>query len=362
MQRRTTLALVLLACGVPSAQDGGAAPAAPDFSVLEPKIAAFLSESALPGAGLYLARDGVVLYEAYFGTYDETTTVALASATKWLSGATLVALVDREKLRLDDPASRYVPELVDAKASITVRQLFNHTSGFPAEFLPGSGPFTTLEEAARKLAEAPLESEPGCAFKYGGVSMQVGGRVAEVAGGKSWRVLFDECIAGPLGLEHTKYGKLGLSENPSIAGGGVSSLREYARFLQMLVDGGKHGEVQVLSPEAVELLLTDHIGSATGLRATRPRLAEGSGYGVGCWVESKDAAGRTLVASSPGAFGFVPWIDREKNLVAVWMIEDRARESRGMRGDFADIRTTIDRLLDGKGAPEGRRGSGRRQR
>lgn len=297
-----------------------------DFTTVDARARAWLAESGLPGAGLLVVRDGSVVHEAYYGAYDERTVVPIASASKWLAGALVLALVDERELALDDPVSKYVPEFTGDKAAITVRQLFDHTSGLPSTSGERGGPFSTLERAARDLAGVDLVSAPGRVFRYGGDAMQVGGRVVEVAGGASWNELFAKHLAKPLGLVHTHWGAFGLSRNPQIAGGAVTTLPEYGRFVRMLLAGGEFDGRRVLSAAAVRELVTDHTGDAEIASVELTRRVGSRGYGVGCWVERKDARGATTAASSPGAFGFWPHVDFERRVAVVWMVSDRRRE------------------------------------
>ncbi|MFZ4574565.1 MAG: serine hydrolase domain-containing protein [Phycisphaerales bacterium] len=302
-----------------------------DFSRVDEAAAEYLRKSGLPGAGVMVIEGGRVVYEKYYGSYDETTVVSLASASKWLSGAALVALQEKGKLDLDDKVSTYVKQFgadpAQPRAGITIRQCFNHTSGLPGEFLAAEAPRLTLEEAVAKIAGVELVSAPGSEFRYGGVSMRVAGRCAEVAAEKEWRDIFEETIAGPLKMDSTTYGRFEAMKNPNLAGGGRSTLRDYGRFMRMLLGGGELDGARVLSPEGVKELLRDETGGVPIARASVGRRAGNgkSSYGVGCWVDQKDAQGETITASSPGAFGFLPMINTEKGIAAVWMIEDRKR-------------------------------------
>src|SRR5919198_4343998 len=80
-----------------------------DFSAVTALAQNLVDTVPLDGASLILIKDGQVIYEHYFGSYDASTAVAIASASKWLSGATLMTLVDEGKLSFDDPVSKYLP-------------------------------------------------------------------------------------------------------------------------------------------------------------------------------------------------------------------------------------------------------------
>ncbi len=347
------IALAWTSTGQPTPQPAAAAgrsTTAPafDFSRADTEAEKFLKESGLPGAAIIVVYDGRIVHERYFGSYTAATVVPIASASKWLAGATVMALVDEGRIRLDDPVSTYLEGFDGDKASMTVRQLFNHTSGLPGDDTAVQNPLSTTARAADAAARLTLRSKPGAEFRYGGVAMQVGARAAELAAKKSWREVFADEISGPLAMKDTKFGRLGRAENPQVAGGASSTARDYAAFLTMLLSKGVYDGKRVLSEDSVRELVRDTRGSAKLSVATPARMAASSGYGVGCWVERKDKDGATLAASSPGAFGFRPWVDFERNYACVWMIEDKQRiRRRATTGNTSDsIVRAIDSIID----------------
>jgi CubicO group peptidase (beta-lactamase class C family) len=161
---------------------------------------------------------------------------------------------------------------------------------------------------------------PGAELNYGGVGMQVAGRVCELATGKSWHQLFEERVVRPLGLQHTYYGGYYTGAVPRIAGGVMSCASDFLKLLSMIMNGGSYNGKVLLTPAEADTLLADHTGGArigyspftkykTIMRTTAdPR------YGMGSWVVRR-GGGRINV--SPGAFGFTPWIDRERGYYGV---------------------------------------------
>jgi serine-type D-Ala-D-Ala carboxypeptidase len=130
-----------------------------DFSAVTALIQNAVNSIPLDGASLMLIKDGQVIYEQYFGDYNADTRVFIASASKWLSAATLMALVDEGKLSLDDPVSKYLTYFTGVKGAMTIRQMFSHTSGLPgirddARCL--GNPFTTMNACARQIAQLEL--------------------------------------------------------------------------------------------------------------------------------------------------------------------------------------------------------------
>lgn len=300
----------------------------------------------IDGASLRVARNGEQLYLESFGNYDRTTVLPIASATKWLSAAVILTLVDDGSLDLDEPVSTYLPEFTGAKGAMTVRQMFSHTSGLPGNHPIISANAITLAQAVRFVAnQVPLQASPGAEFDYGGVSMHVAGRVAEVVGGQDWAQLFQSRIASPLGMTGTDYLGLGSATNPRIAGGARSSVEDYSRFLEMLGGRGLFRGQRVLSTTAIDTMLRDQTAGATivGIPSGAPRL----GYGLGCWVEAVDPLGRATSLSSPGAFGCTPWIDLERGTEAVLVIESQ----NSAVDPFADqMRNELQRVIRFRGA------------
>ena len=262
-----------------------------------------------------------VVYRKAFGNYHIDQVVPIASSSKWLAGALVMALVDEGKLSLDDPVSKYVPEFSGDKGQITIRQLFAHTTGLPAEASCRNNRRTTLEDCARQIAKVELTAQPGTEFFYGGVSMQVAGRIVEIAGGKPWNDLFVEKIANPLGMTKTDFFAYGPTSNPRPAGDARSSLDDYGKFLQMILNGGELSGRRILSEKAIEEMHADQtrgssirytiFGNKGGLDSDLPKAT----YGAGMWREKMQSSTRKVVlASPPGALGCYPWIDFENRV------------------------------------------------
>lgn len=284
------------------------------------------------GFTVQIARaDGTLVYDRTFGDFGPDRPVALASATKWLSGAVLMSLVEDGTLSLDDRVDGFLPYFTGEHGEMRVRQLFSHTSGLPAESALEDGNClsdrrTTLDRCAQEIAGVPLDAKPGTAFAYGGLSMQVAGRVAETASGQPWSELFIARLAQPLGLTRTLPTALP-SANPGVGGSAISTARDYLRFLLMLLNDGTWEGQRILRPETVRELLRDQTNGAEITFSPYQRwdrLWEGisqTRYGIGNWQERADGQ-ETRRASSTGAFGFTPWLDRDLGLVGVISIRD----------------------------------------
>jgi CubicO group peptidase (beta-lactamase class C family) len=289
-----------------------------------------------------LIKDGQVIYENYFGGYNTSTTVPIASASKWLAGATLMTLVDEGKLSLDDPVSKDLSYFTGAKGTMTIRQMFSHTSGLPP--IAGDArciynPLISLDACTRQIAQLDLIGAPGAQFAYGENSMHVAGRVAEVVSGQSWESLFQEKIAIPLEMSGTTFGA---TANPIIAGGARSRLRDYANFLQMILNHGRFNGRRVLSAGSVREMQQNLTAGLPVVYA--PRGQSAVNYGIGEWLDILTPRGNAVQVSSPGAFGFTPWVDKKRNLIGVFMVRDQAPN---VYPTVAAIQQKVREIVDG---------------
>lgn len=185
----------------------------------------------LDGAGVLLMKDGQVVYRQFFN-YPQTKIVPIASATKWLTAALLMRLVDLGYLALDKPLAAYnLPNFTGLLGTITLRQLLSHTSGLEPDNACLDDRTTTLAVCVeqdiasagfRKLIPNAPDSPratPGSEFYYQGVGFQVVGRLAELATGRKWNDLFNQYLKTPLNMSTVSYGT-GNSDNPLIGGWG----------------------------------------------------------------------------------------------------------------------------------------------
>jgi CubicO group peptidase (beta-lactamase class C family) len=286
----------------------------------------------LRGAVVLIKKNNRVIYEKAFGDYSLNTVVPIASATKWISASVIMSLVDEGKISLDTPISKYLPNFTGDKGRITLRQLLSHTSGLPGNHRCLANQSITLAECVDRISEVSLQADPGTVFRYGGVSFQVAGRVAEVVSGKSWNTLFEERIKNSLNMVDTSYGQ---TENPRIAGGASSTVQDFANLLQMHLNGGVFNGRQVLSSTTVEEMQRDQTKGVPIAFTPQP---DDRRYGLGEWLDVVGRNGRSVQLSSQGAFGFSPWIDRERNLVGVFLVRDRLRNVYGL---VQDLQQTI---------------------
>jgi len=244
----------------------------------------------------------------------------------------------------------------------TVLDLMRHTSGITYGFYGDSlvrkayaaaniyaGDFD-LAEFAERIAKLPLQDQPGTLWEYGH-STDVLARIMEIVSGKSLLQLEREKLLDPLGMKDTAFFvtdpekqklmaqpvpndsdfRVGRDNNPTVvkkwesaSGGMVSTMADFARFAQMLLDGGKFEGKTYLSPKAFELLTTDQIGPGSGIgRDVFYFPGDGFGFGLGLAVRTDPGNARP---PPPGSLSELKWdgasgcyfvIDRKQDMFFV---------------------------------------------
>jgi len=271
----------------------------------------------LPGAVMLVGRNGVERTRVMSGDFDANTVVSVASASKWVSSAVLMRLVEQGVLSLDAPLKRYIPELTGHWADTTLRQLLSHSSGASWGHAIENPPSMSYGEHVEQLIQIPVKNEPGVVFAYGGISMQIAGYAAEQASGKRWSQLFDELVATPSEMEQSVYGhpfwhSPGTEiHSPNLAGGLYASGQDYFNFLTTLFpDETGRGLLAKGTIDQMESDLTSSLVQV--VPGPRPDWF----YGLGLWCEAP-LEGRCMQVNSAGAFGTFPWVDRETGTYGV---------------------------------------------
>ena len=303
------------------------------------------------------------------------------SMSKAVTSVAAMMLVDDGKLALDDPVSKYIHSFADAKVGvdlsdeagkyplkleplkrpITIRDLLRHTSGITYGFF-GEGAVTKLyanpqlvagdfdnAEFADRIAVLPLADQPGTRWNYGH-STDVLGRVVEVASGQTLFQFEKQRLFDPLGMSETAYYVADQAKWPRIAkafpvdrfrvagirdptlprrwesggAGLVSTIGDYARFLQMLLNGGKLDGKWYLKPETVALMTSDQIGPETGI-IHDPFYFPGptSGFGLGFAVRTSPPPGTTWPLGEyrwDGAGGSFYFVDPVDDMFGIFMV------------------------------------------
>ena len=294
----------------------------PALSCLDSTIQSWITEGYYDGIAVSIIKDDNLFFEKYSGGYTDTTALHVASAGKWIAAATIAAVVDEGKLSWNDPVKKYLPEFTDIKGEATLLRLLSHTAGYP-DYQPEGrrrDDYQTLKEAVEHIVDLPADTLPGAKFKYGGLAMQVAGRMAELATGKDWETLFQEKLALPLGMKHSSFVPVSLEPgfNPMLGGGFKTCLRDYMCFLNMIAHNGQWEGKRIISEESVQTIESDQIKNAY---VKQPEYVLRSRknthraiYGLGVWREETDENGKATLISSPGWAGAYPWIDRTNNI------------------------------------------------
>jgi CubicO group peptidase (beta-lactamase class C family) len=308
----------------------------------------------------------------------------LYSMTKPYTSVAIMMLMEEGKLRVTDPVSKYIPAFANLQVSvpatdpytgatkyvnvpvdreINIQDLLRHTSGFVygmftshpkvKELYAKEGvdwKDVTPEEQIERLAKVPLAHQPGTTFEYG-LSTDVLGRIVEVISGKKLSQFLQERIFTPLGMTDSMFlvpaNKVNRLAQPfatdpatktqislldvtvqqkNDAGGAGSSgtTSDYARFLQMLLNGGELDGVRLLSPTTVRYMTADHLGPETKFSGVTT-LPPGTGFGLGFAVRKE--TGRFEVTGNAGEYywggaagtGF--YVDPKDEIIVVWMTQ-----------------------------------------
>lgn len=249
---------------------------------------------------VFVGRRDTTLFGYRQGIYDADTRLPIMSASKAVTAAVIMSIVESGKLKLDDKVSQYIPSFNNEKKAITIRQLLSHTSGIVVESPFDERSNLTLQQNIDSIAlRTQLLFTPGKSALYGSVAFSVASRVAEVIEKKPWAQIFQERIGSKCGMQKVVYSP-GHPANPATGYGIVCSMNEYLRFLTMLYNKGTYDGVQVLKPASVETMEVDQ---SNNVDVT---------YGLGLFRYEFEYNNATEVACL-SATGIHGWINRKKN-------------------------------------------------
>jgi CubicO group peptidase (beta-lactamase class C family) len=319
----------------------------------------------IPGAMVLIKQHGRQVYFKAFGMSDTDTgrpmtpdtIFPLHSMTKTITSFAAMTLVDQGRLKLDDPVSKTIPsfarmkvgvekkvdngrpvlELVPTDRPLTVEDLLLHTSGITYGFYGnglvkaayGDTYFGDFDNAqfAERIAMRPLAEQPHTLWDYGH-STDVVGRVVEVVSGQSLFQFEKTAFLDALGMTTTKFFLTDPAERARFAkplardravernsldptrwesggGGLVTTMSDFARFAQMLLNRGEFDGKRYLSPETFAAMTTDHIGPGSGVgRDTFYFPGDGFGFGYGFGVRTDPGK---AVPPPPGSIGEIKW-------------------------------------------------------
>ncbi|WP_024512861.1 serine hydrolase domain-containing protein [Bradyrhizobium sp. ARR65] len=323
----------------------------------------------------------------------DDTIFRLFSMTKPITSVVAMMLIDDGKLSLDDPVAKYIPSFAKVQVGVerknedgtkafdlvppnrppTVFDLMTQTSGITYGFYGDSlvrkayaaaniyaGDFDNAEFAER-IAKLPLANQPGALWQYGH-STDILGRIMEIVSGKSLLGVEREKLLDPLGMNDTAFYVTDPAKRTLIAkampsdsdfrvgfesdadkpmkwesggGGMVSTMHDMARFAQMVLDGGKFGGKQYLSPKAYEQMTTDHVGPGSGVERDYYYFP-GDGFGFGLGFGVRTDAGHAK-PPPPGSLGELKWdgasgcyfvVDRKQDMFFVLLEQTPSERQR----------------------------------
>ena len=343
-----------------------------------------VDKGTLPGLTLMVARRGQIGWFDAIGRQAPAASAPMTkdsifriySMTKPIVSVGIMMLLEEGHFILNDPVAKFIPEfaaqkvgvevngqleLVPLQRPMTVQDLLRHTSGITYDHTGNSlvqqlyqqsrlrsRKITNAEHAAM-VASLPLMAQPGAEWNYSR-STDVLGRIIEVVSGKTLGAFLTERILAPLQMAETAFhagaenaGRLAepfatdpwsgekvqlfdMLERPAMESGGgglVSTTMDYARFCQMLLNGGTLDGTRLIGRKTLELMASDHLGPH--VKVCSPLMPPGHGFGLGFAVRTDK--GMAPFPGSPGQFfwsgmaGTFFWIDPVEDLFTVFMMQ-----------------------------------------
>ena len=305
------------------------------------------------------------------------------SMSKPITSVSAMMLFEEGKFGLAEPVSKYIQqlgglkvgvekpdasgkpalELVPAQRDMTIQDLFRHTSGLTYGFFgPGlvkktyvdakpSTDFPSNAELVDRLGKLPLAYQPGTTWDYS-YSTDVLGRLIEVISRQTLYQFEKERVLDPLGMKDTSFYVTDKSKqdrivepfandrsigvdadfnDPRVAqawesggGGMVGTAMDYARFCQMLLNGGSLDGKRILGPKTIAYMTADHLGASI---TPGPLYLPGPGFGFGLGFAVRKDIGVSSVAGSVGEFnwggagGTYFWVDPKEDMFVVFMMQ-----------------------------------------
>jgi CubicO group peptidase (beta-lactamase class C family) len=184
----------------------------------------------------------------------------------------------------------------------------------------------SLADCVSLMSQTPLVAPPGTRFDYGSTHLHVAARMAEVVTGSPWNDLFAAQLKTPLGLgpdlEFYTAPRMGLgTTNPLVAGGLRATMNEYARLLALDFNRGLHQGTRLIDDALFTAQAAEPYPDATIGFSPVADTGLNFHYGLTAWLECQPPAANCPVLSSPGAFGFTPWFDRDAGYYAIIAME-----------------------------------------
>jgi CubicO group peptidase (beta-lactamase class C family) len=355
-----------------------------------------IATGKIPGAVILIQQHGHPVYFESFGVRDVASQLPMTadsifrlySMSKPVTSVAAMMLVEDGKLRLDDPVSKYIPAFADVKVGverrgesalaleplnrpITIEDLLRHTSGLTYGFYGDSAVRKLYAQAdlfsgdldnaqfAERIAKLPLAEQPGTRWDYGH-STDVLGRVIEVISGQSLFGFEKQRLLDPLGMTETAFHVADAAQRPRVAepmpddrfarpvagisdpilprawesggAGMVGTIGDYARFAQMLLNGGTLDGRRYLKPETIALMASDHIGAQTGIARDQFYFpGDTSGFGLGFAVRTAQPPNTSWPLGEyrwDGVGGTFFFVDPKDDMFAICMMQSPSQRGR----------------------------------
>lgn len=289
----------------------------------------------------------------------------IASMTKPITGTAILMLQDEGRLAVSDPVAKYLPGFADLRtpsgkpANLTLTQILTHTSGLGEASSPDAQRAKTLADLVPIWLAAPMQYEPGEKWKYTQSGINAAARIVEVVSGMTFDAFLEKRLFAPLGMKNTTFyptdaqrarlvtayaknkdtgllepvpphPEFGSRDKPPQGNGGLySTARDYARFCQMLLNGGTLEGRRYLSAAAMKFLNTPQTGDLpTGFFQTGAYGSHGLNYawGLGTCILRAPHDGVAAMFSPGtyghgGAWGTQAWIDPVKGVAYLLMVQ-----------------------------------------
>lgn len=363
----------LLALSLVSSLSAGVSAHAAELPGVKAALEAAVAANEIAGAVTVVVTKDTIRHLGAVGHADvargeamaEDNLFWIASMTKPVTAAALLMLQDEGKLKVTDPVAKYLPEFADLKtpsgqpANLTILQVMTHVSGLGEATGEAARSARTLADLVPVWLAAPMQYEPGERWKYTQSGINVGARIVEVVSGQTFDAYLQARLFGPLGMKQTTFhpddaarrklataysrnrdtglleavpprGEFGSRGRPPTGHAGLFSTGpDYARFCQMLLNGGELGGRRYLSAEALRWLSTSQTGDLpTGFMQNETYGNRGAnyGWGLGTCVLKVPHPG-VAEHLSPGTFGHggawgtQAWIDPVRGVAYVLMVQ-----------------------------------------
>jgi CubicO group peptidase (beta-lactamase class C family) len=356
-----------------------------DIATIRSQMHALVDSQQFAGIVTLIQQHGRVVDLDAYGLADTgsgapmqpDSVMAIASMTKPVTGVAMMLLYEQHLWAPDDPIAKYIPEfsglevmdadgkLVPPQHAPTMRELMSHSAGFTYGFF-GSTPVDKLYQQAQptdpdstltamvgKLARLPLKHQPGSAWEYS-VSVDIQGYIVEKLSGMPYDAFLRERIFKPLKMHDTDFAVFGAARKrlafqhspgpdgklapllpaagrdavarkvpslPSPGGALYSTAADYARFAQMLLNGGELEGVRLLQPETVALMHRNALPEGVFVGPAGSRTRFGLDFAI---APDPAASGEPWPAGTyywSGIFGTYFWIDPVNDMVVVGMVQ-----------------------------------------